>query len=188
MVQSVVALGRGGEHALPIHEFQRSRVIRDRMRRGDRRNPCVDLPAQRASATAVCVSVLCACLLYPAFAAYPNIYLSASPNISTMLFCVIFYAACLKRTRWFLLPVIMLLWVNLHGGFLLGFLIIGAFGGAAILKRDWAGFKFFCVSALDAPSSSRSILLAGMSMLPLRPYWATFRRPMSRSGCPIIST
>jgi hypothetical protein len=101
-----------------------------------------------ASATAVCVSVLPACLLYPAFTAYPNIYLAASPNISTMLFCVIFYAECLKRTRWFLLPVMMVLWVNLHGGFPLGFLIIGVFGGPAILKRDWAGFKFFCLSAL----------------------------------------
>ena len=45
-----------------------------------------------ASATAVCIAVLSACLLYPAFAgAYPNIYLAVSPNISTMLFCVIFY-------------------------------------------------------------------------------------------------
>jgi hypothetical protein len=31
-------------------------------------------------------------LLYPAFAAaYPNIYLAISPNISTMVFSVIFY-------------------------------------------------------------------------------------------------
>ena len=71
-----------------------------------------------ASAIAVCISVLSACLLYPAFsAAYPNIYLAASPNISTMLFSVIFYGECLKRTRWiFLLPVVMALWANLHGG------------------------------------------------------------------------
>jgi hypothetical protein len=35
----------------------------------------------------------------------------------------------------------MLLWANLHGGFLLGFFLIGAFGGIAMLKRDWASFK-----------------------------------------------
>src|ERR1700722_20851004 len=37
-----------------------------------------------ASAIAVCISVLSASLLYPAFATYPNIYLAASPNVSTM--------------------------------------------------------------------------------------------------------
>ena len=86
-----------------------------------------------ASATAVCISVFSACLLYPSFATPPNIYLAASPNTSTMLFCVIFYAECLKRTRCFLLPLIMVLWANLHGGFLLGFLIVGIFCAAALL-------------------------------------------------------
>src|SRR3954454_22176603 len=33
-----------------------------------------------ASITAVCISVFSACLLYPAFATAPNIYLGASPN------------------------------------------------------------------------------------------------------------
>lgn len=96
-----------------------------------------------ASAAAVCISVFSACLIYPSFATAPNVYLGASPNTSTMLFCVIFYVECLKRTRWFLLPVMMVLWANLHGGFLLGFLIIGIFGGTALLKRDWASFKIY---------------------------------------------
>ena len=96
-----------------------------------------------ASAIAVYISVFFSCLLYPAFATYPNIYLAASPNISTMLFCVIFYGECLKRTRWFLLPAIMVLWANLHGGFLLGLLIIGVFFGVALLRRDWANFKIY---------------------------------------------
>jgi hypothetical protein len=94
-----------------------------------------------ASAIAVCISVLAACLLYPSFATAPNSYLSVSPNTCTMLFCVIFYAECLKRTRWFLLPVIMALWVNLHGGFLLGFPIVGIFCGLALLRRDWVNFR-----------------------------------------------
>jgi hypothetical protein len=96
-----------------------------------------------ASAVAVCISVFSACLLYPSFATPPNIYLAASPNVSTMLCCVIFYGECLKRRRWLLLPAIMVLWVNLHGGFLLGFLIVGVFCGAALLRRDWAGFKIY---------------------------------------------
>src|SRR6202790_1982775 len=101
-----------------------------------------------ASAIAVCISVFSACLLYPAFAAAPNIYLAASPNTSTMLFCVIFYGECLKRTRCFLLPVIMVLWANLHGGFLLGFLIIGIFCGAALLRRDWVNFKIYSITGV----------------------------------------
>ncbi len=65
-----------------------------------------------ASAVAVCNSAFPSCLLYPSFATPPNIYLAASPNTSTMLFCVIFYGECLKKTRWVLLPVIMVLWVK----------------------------------------------------------------------------
>jgi hypothetical protein len=96
-----------------------------------------------ASAPAVCIAVLSSCLLYPSFGTAPNIYLAASPNTSTMLFCVVFFGECLRRTRWFLLPVIMVLWANMHGGFLLGFLIVGVFCGAALLGRDWADFKIY---------------------------------------------
>jgi hypothetical protein len=100
-----------------------------------------------ASTTAVCISVFSACFLYPSFATPPNIYVAASPNSATMLFCVIFYAECLKRTRWFLLPVMMVLWANLHGGFLLGFLIVGIFSCTALLRRDWASFKIYSFAA-----------------------------------------
>jgi hypothetical protein len=94
-----------------------------------------------ASALAVCISVLAASVFYPAFATPPNIYLAASPNTSTMLFSVIFYALCLKKQRRYSLPPLMVLWVNLHGGFVMGFLIIGLFGGLALLRRDWANFR-----------------------------------------------
>jgi hypothetical protein len=100
-----------------------------------------------ASAIAVGISVLYACLLYPGFgAAYPNVYLAVSPNIATMLFCVVFYVECLKGTkRVFLLPALMVLWANLHGGFPIGLFIIGVFGGVALLRRDWAHFKIYCL-------------------------------------------
>jgi len=101
-----------------------------------------------ASTIAVGIAVLSACLLYPAFATPPNIYLAASPNTATMLFSVIFYAECLRRTRLYLLPLTMVLWVNLHGGFLLGFLILGIVGAIALLKRDWAGFRSYFLSGI----------------------------------------
>ena len=37
----------------------------------------------------------------------------------------------------------MVLWANLHGGFLLGLLIIGVFCGVALLRRDWTNFKIY---------------------------------------------
>ncbi len=104
--------------------------------------------ASGASAAAVCISVFSACLLYPSFGTPPNIYLAASPNTATMLFCAIFYGECLKRERWFLLPPIMVLWANLHGGFLLGFLIIGFFCVIALFRRNWADFKAFSLAGV----------------------------------------
>jgi hypothetical protein len=100
-----------------------------------------------ASAVAVCIAVFLACVLYPSFVTPPNIYLAASPNTATMLFAVIFYGECLRRTRWFLLPPMMALWTNLHGGFPLGFGIVGLFGGVALLRRDWAGLKIYSFAA-----------------------------------------
>src|SRR5262249_30053493 len=65
------------------------------------------------------------------------------PNTATMMFSVIFYVECLRRTRWFLLPLIMILWVNLHGGFVMGFFIVGLFGALALLRRDWANVRIY---------------------------------------------
>jgi hypothetical protein len=98
-----------------------------------------------ASVLAVSTAVFAASVLYPAFSTPPNIYLAASPNTSTMLFCVIFYAECLKKRR-YLLPAMMLLWANLHGGFLLGFLVIGLFGAVALLRRDWEDFRILALT------------------------------------------
>jgi hypothetical protein len=141
-----------------------------------------------ASALAVCISVFSACLLYPSFATPPNIYLAASPNTSTMLFCVVFYGECLKKTRWFLLPVMMLLWANLHGGFVLGFLVVGIFCGVALLRRDWADFRSIASRVSVASLQYSSILLACTSMTASRLRWATSCRHILRSGRPTIRT
>lgn len=101
-----------------------------------------------ASALAVCIAVFAACLLYPCYEASPNMYLAASPNIATMLLTVVFYGECLRKRGWFLLPPMMVLWVNLHGGFMLAFPIIGVFCGVALLRRDWANFRNYCFAGV----------------------------------------
>lgn len=112
-----------------------------------------------ASALATCIATFAVGLLYPAYEAAPNSYLAASPNVATMLFCVIFYRQCLRPAELLLLPLLMVLWVNLHGGFVLGFMILAVFGGGALLRRDWNRFK--------------AIALAGMGCLA-----ATFVNPL----------
>ncbi|WP_309144942.1 hypothetical protein [Bradyrhizobium sp. CCGB20] len=101
-----------------------------------------------ASAPAVCIAVFAACLLYPCYEASPNMYLAASPNIATMLFAIVFYGECLRRRAWFLLPPMMVLWVNLHGGFMLAFPIIGVFCGVALLRRDWVNFRNYTLAGV----------------------------------------
>jgi hypothetical protein len=69
----------------------------------------------------------------------------ARPHLCTMLFTVIFYAI-LERAdrepgalrRLWLLPPLMVLWTNLHGGFVSGILLIGAYaaGQFAVLLRE----------------------------------------------------
>jgi len=102
---------------------------------------CLDLGA---SPTAAAIAVLCAALLYPTFFAYPNIFVAVSPNMATMVFATIFYGECLRATRRMLiLPLLMVFWVNLHGGFLIGILILGVCCGLALLRRDWARLKLY---------------------------------------------
>nr|WP_280704695.1 hypothetical protein [Bradyrhizobium sp. BR13661] len=112
-----------------------------------------------ASPLAVCIAIFATSLLYPAYEAAPNTYLAASPNVATMLFSVIFYRECLQPRKLWLLPLLMMFWVNLHGGFVLGFMIPAVFGGTALLRRDW--------------NRLRTIALAGIGC-----FAATFVNPL----------
>lgn len=95
-----------------------------------------------------------------------TIYWSARPQLFSFLFAAVFYL-CIreflfgKRNLLFLLPPIMVLWVNLHGGFAIGFffLILGL-----------AGQSFFYTFHPDGRKSgeSRKIIwlsIAGASCL-----------------------
>ena len=76
-------------------------------------------------------------------AAASSIHWLARPHLFTLFFLVLFYAA-LERVRegrthiagvpyLVILPVITVVWTNLHGGFFVGALMIGAFGAGEIL-------------------------------------------------------
>ncbi len=66
-------------------------------------------------------------------AAASTIHWLARPHLFTMLFIVIFLGIIQRArengTKWlFCLPVLTILWANIHGGFLAGILILGAYG------------------------------------------------------------
>lgn len=112
---------------------------------------CLMAIALRAGARALPagVAVLCACLFYPAFSSYPNVYLAAAPNMATMLCFVVFFGACLKPSRALLaLPLVMAAWANLHGGFVLGLFLIGFFALAAVVRRDRRNALLYAATGL----------------------------------------
>ena len=76
-------------------------------------------------------------------AASSSIHWLARPHLFTLLFLVLFYGA-LERVRqgqtkylWFL-PLGAILWTNLHGGFVAGIAMVGAYGLAELLQMALA--------------------------------------------------
>lgn len=72
-----------------------------------------------------------------------TIHFLARPHVLSWLFAVMWFGALedfedsgnLRRLAWF--PLLMLFWVNLHGGFLLGFVLLGAYFVSALII-GWA--------------------------------------------------
>ena len=70
-----------------------------------------------------------------------SIHFLARPHLVSWLFTLIWFEILdsyetdpASRRRLFLLPLLMLLWVNLHGGFLLGFALLGIFILCALIQ------------------------------------------------------
>ena len=82
-----------------------------------------------------CGSVLIALALTAIAAAGSSIHWLARPHLFTMIFLIVFYSILEERRMrlLFFLPVAEVIWTNLHGGFLVGILLIcGYAGGEAI--------------------------------------------------------
>lgn len=74
-----------------------------------------------------------------------SMHLLARPHMFTTAFAAVFMIVLIRHARsghprrLVLLPLFMLPWANLHGGFLLGFVLLGAFAVAALLRsREFA--------------------------------------------------
>jgi hypothetical protein len=57
------------------------------------------------------------------------------PSILSYVFTAVFIAICERGRRLWLLPVLSLVWANCHGGFFLGWVIVGAYTAEALLRR-----------------------------------------------------
>jgi hypothetical protein len=101
-----------------------------------------------------------------------SIHWLARPHLFTLLFLVLFYAALEQvregRTRLMgvpilaALPVVTILWTNLHGGFFVGALMILAFGGGEILRLV---FSPNVADRRPAWLQARSYFLSGLACL-----------------------
>jgi hypothetical protein len=95
-----------------------------------------------ASITAVSIALLLALLI-----AFNSIL--ARPNLCSIVFTVAFYhLLCRYRDSGALrhvmpLPFIMAIWVNMHGGFLLAFPMMGVFLLEALLAKNRAGLRVY---------------------------------------------
>jgi hypothetical protein len=64
----------------------------------------------------------------------------ARPHVFSFLM-MFWWCDALRRDRFALLPVLTVLWVNLHGGFLAGFLVLAAYWVGAGLERCWGRLR-----------------------------------------------
>lgn len=76
--------------------------------------------------------------------------LQMRPAILSHVLIVIFYLMCSREaSRWlWLLPLLMIVWVNGHGSFTAGFTVIGSFWLEALLRRDMARAKRLFVTGM----------------------------------------
>jgi hypothetical protein len=91
--------------------------------------------------------VLIVGLIFPFYQPPWDYVLSVAPQAVSLFFFLMFYFAIIGDVKeknnklfWFL-PLLMLFWVNLHGGFLLGFMLIGAAFLASFWEHDFIALK-----------------------------------------------
>lgn len=92
----------------------------------------IALRSSQSVAASFLVTLLAGVLLLPG--------MLVRPHVLTFFLVIAFYAILRfgSEKRFWLLPLLMILWANVHGGFLAGFVVIGAFSVEAMVARDYA--------------------------------------------------
>lgn len=81
----------------------------------------------------VAVAIMGVCL-------WPLLYFR--PQLHAYLLFLLFLNAMQSiRLRWLKIGVIMLLWANIHGSFILALMVLGYYGAFALYKKDWSELK-----------------------------------------------
>lgn len=80
-------------------------------------------------------------------------YVGARPQWVTYTLVILFHILLhrsrthsFSRSGLWLLPLLTSFWVNAHGGFLAGIILIGAYGFESLVTRQWAWFKMLFVT------------------------------------------
>lgn len=110
---------------------------------------------------------------------YP--YSSTRPQIFSFIFFCMFYLLCCDylrngKNRLWLLPVLMIAWINSHGAWVMGLVLLGICLGGALLERWWNPGHAL---------SPRPLLLwtiVTLSVLPLNPEGFAFYRNLISVG------
>ena len=114
-------------------------------------------------------------------AAAASLHWLARPHLFTLLFTVLWIGEMelmgrTGRIRWWALPLLMLVWVNVHGAFIIGFVIWGAYPIDSLIssrhKRVVEGPGSKVIAWLNKIGSSRKLILIGMVA-----FFITFANP-----------
>lgn len=115
---------------------------------------------------------------------YP--YASTRPQIFSFLFFCIFFLLCRdyltgKKNRLWLLPILMIAWVNFHGAWVMGVILVGICLAGALLDRWWNS---------DIAVSPRPLFIwmaACLLVLPFNPEGLAVYRSLLAAGSNLVN-